>query len=226
MTRNLKVLGLALVAAFAMSALVASAASATAWQFHSNTDNPVLTGSQEGTDVFTTDSGTVRCSEANYTGSATGTTNSTIEVAPTYEGCKLLFIINVTVDPNGCKYLFHAETTTNTGGTPAVIHYEGSVDIVCTGGNVIVVTAPGCDITVPAQTGLKTVTFTNLGSGHTQEVTVDVNISNTITYIEHQTPGETCENSGTPHTTNGSYTGQALVTGEDASKNHIGIWVA
>jgi hypothetical protein len=221
MNYKLKVLGLALVAAFAMCAVVASAASATAWQFHSNTDNPTLTGEQQGVDVVSYDSGTYRCSSVTYTGSAAGTTNSTIEVAPAYSGCKFAFIINITIDPNGCKYLFHAETKDANG------NFEGSTDIKCSGGNVIEITAPGCDITVPEQTGLMKVTFTNLGSGHTQEITVDVNISNTITYIEHQTTGNTCENNGTPHTTNGSLTGNILFTGENAAATeHIGIWVA
>jgi hypothetical protein len=220
MNYKLKVLGLALVAAFAMSTVVASAASATAWQFHSNTDNSILTGEQHNVDVVSYDSGAYRCSSVTYTGTAAGTTNSTITVTPAYSGCKLAFIINITVNPTGCAYTFHAETIDANG------NYEGSVDIECTDGSVIDVIAPGCEITVPAQTGLKKVTFTNLGSGHTQEVTVDVNISNTITYIEHQKTGSTCENSGTPHTTNGSYTGNALVTGENASKEHIGVWVA
>ena len=216
MTRNLKVFGLTLVAALALSAFVASAASATAFSFKSNTDNPTLTGKQHGTnvDVFTTDSGTVRCSEATYVGSQAGTSASSVEVAPTYSGCKLLFFINVTIDPNGCKYRFN--TVTKEGA-----NFEGNTDIVCPAGKAIEVTAPGCTITYPAQNGLTKVTFTNLGTGHTQEVTVDVGITTGIQYEEH---GGTCENE-TGLTNNGSLTGPSLFTAENATKEHIGIWV-
>lgn len=228
MTRNLKALGLALVAAFAMSAVVASAASAeSAFKFKSNTANPILTATQHGSnvDVFTTDAGTVSCNTANYVGSQAGTETNEIEVAPTYSGCTAFGFIGVPIHTNGCKYRF-------TTGTKTGSDFEGSVHIVCPTTtspshkqHVIEITAPfSCTVTVPGgQTPAGKVTFTNLGSGHTQEVTVDVDLTG-ITYEEHDSDSFPCP-SDTVLKHNGTYEGAALTTGENAEEEHIGVFV-
>jgi hypothetical protein len=207
MIRNLKVLGLALAAVFAMSAVVASAASATV-TFHSPVEPTYLTGEQHASnDVFNTDAGEVTCSHATYVGKVAAKTTSTAEVTPSYSGCHLIFIFtfNVTVDHNGCTYLFHVDPALENGNA------EGSVDIVCPAGKVIEVTAPGCTVTVPPQTGLRKITFTNAGTANAMDITVDVNLT-AITYEEHNTSGSTCASS-TTHTTNGTYSGNATVRG-------------
>jgi long-subunit fatty acid transport protein len=208
MTRNFKALGLALVAAFAMSAVVASAASAA--EFHAEKAPVTLTGSQHaGEDVFTTDAGTVSCEEATYTGSQATVTALTASATPKYSGCHATFGLNTTVDVNECKYIFNANT--------------GKVDISCPAGKVIAVTAPGCEITVGSQTGLSSATFTNVGAGTTREITIDVALSG-IKYEEHNKGFfPTCK-ANTVAKSNGTYKGSALVTGENAEKVHIGIW--
>jgi hypothetical protein len=209
MIRNLKTLGLAFVAVFAMSAIGASAASA-ATEFHAEKAPVTLTGTQHaGEDVFVTDAGKVSCEEATYTGSQATVTSLTSSATPKYSGCHATFGLNTTVDVNECKYVFHADT--------------GKVDISCPAGKVIAVTAPGCEVTVGSQTGLGTATFTNKGAGTTREITIDVKLSG-IKYEEHNKGFfPTCA-SNTVAKSNGTYEGFATVTGENSEKVHIGIW--
>ena len=67
------------------------------------------------------------------------------------------------------------------------------------------------------QSGLKKSTHTNLGSGHTQEVTLDFKLSG-LQYEEH---GGTCENE-TGLTSNGTWEGSSLLTAENGAKNTSG----
>ena len=216
MTRNLKALGLALVAALAMSAVAASGASATPFHFGSDhSDHVILAGTQHaGEDVFTTDAGTVRCNTATYSGTINeaDTATNEVSVTPAYSNCKAFGFINVPIHVNGCQYKFTAITKEGS-------NYEGKVDIVCPG-NPISITAPGCEVTVGSQNALGSITYTNVGSGTTREVTVDVNISG-IHYYQHDT-GITCT-TGTK--TNGLYVGSGLVTGRNAAGTHVGLFV-
>lgn len=204
MINNLKVLGLALVAMLALGATSASAA-----EFHSESASTTVTGSQSTTNTFTTDSGTVHCSTATFTGSQSGTTATAVKVTPTYTGCKSTGFIeaNVTVDTNGCHYNITAD---------GQVHLEE-----CEAGKSgIVVTAPFCTITVTSGQTLNSVSFANTGSGTTQEVTVTANVNN----IAYHESGGLCKNSGSS-TTGGTYGGSVKVTGETGSPAvHTGIW--
>jgi archaellum component FlaF (FlaF/FlaG flagellin family) len=207
--KNLKILGLALVAVFAMSAVVASGASALSPAFTSEGSPTILTGSQEGSDVFTTHGGTVTCTTATYEGTQTGTESSETEVTPTYSGCTAFGFVNVPIDVNGCKYVFTANQ---------------SMHIVCPAEKSIEVTAPGCTVTVGTQTptGPNTIEYTNIGAGTTMEVTLDVSLSG-IHYIEHNKGSFPTCSFPTETTTNGTYSGHAKVTGETAAHVHTGI---
>ena len=172
--RNLKALGLALVAAFAMSAMLASAAQAT---------NPgTIFGPQGSTEVlahklandkFTinteagTSPSTLECNTATFTQTspafgATGT--SEVELTPEYSGCKTNAGQFVTVTHNGCTYRFYHLTTT--GGK-----WGPTVQIKCPAGKQIEVhvylfsnhTFQVCTLTVPAQTIAK---YNNLHFHH------------------------------------------------------------
>jgi hypothetical protein len=210
--KNLKILGLAFVAVLAMSAVVASAASASAFTSSEASGSETvtrLTGSQEGSDVFTTDGGTVTCTTATYVGEVKGTSTTEAEAAPTYSGCTAFGFVNVPIDTNGCKYKFTS---------------AGEIHIVCPGEAAIEVTAPGCTVTVGTQTptGPNTVEFTNIGSGSTMEITIDVTLRG-IHYIEHNRGSfPNCSNP-TVTKTNGTYTGHAKVTGETTGGTHTAI---
>src|SRR4051794_17703431 len=112
MIRNFKVMGLAMVAALALTAVAASAASA-ATTFHAEKAPVTVSGSQVTTHVFTTDPGTVTCTTATFSGTQSTTTTSTQTITPNYSGCTLKTIfgnIAVSVDfaTSGCDYLFNA----------------------------------------------------------------------------------------------------------------------
>jgi len=218
MSRNLKALGLALVACFAVSAVVASAASAEAYSFKAETVPTTLTGNQHaGNDVFTTDTGTVSCNIATYEGTQTVTPTNSVTVTPSYGECKAFGLFNVPIDVNGCQYQF-------TVGTKVSGNFEGTVDVVCPSGKQIEVTAPGCTVTVKSQNNLGKVTYTNIGSGATREVTVDVGITG-LAYEEHRPLFGICANNTSPQT-DGTYVGAGLVTGENPeTKAHHGVFV-
>jgi len=217
MSRNLKALGLALVAVLAMSALTAAGASAEAFKFKAEKTPTTLSGNQHGApDVFTTDTGSVSCNEAKYAGEQVGTEVTQVTVTPTYSECTAFGLFNVPIDTNGCQYKFTVDT--KVGAT-----YEGKVDVVCPAGQVIKVTAPGCTVTVGSQAGLGSITYTNVGAGATREVTVDVNITTGLAYEEHRPLFGLCANN-TVAKTNGKYTGAGLVTGTNGG-THSGVFV-
>lgn len=160
MTRNFKVLGLALVAIFALSALAASAASA---QGKLTSDGPVtLKGTETGANptagevydnaLISPVLGVVTCPGSTYTGHAkrthTETTlgeghttitsgSTTATITPHYAkvcNAKVPVLGNrpVTVTMNGCDYLFHLGATTGGGET-----YGVTADVICPPGKVI-----------------------------------------------------------------------------------------
>jgi len=217
MVRKFKFLGLALVAVFAMSAVGASAASATV-EFRSEGAPVTLTGTQEGeSNAFDVQFGEVKCKSAKYTGTTTTATATTVSVAPAYAECTFAGVAT-TIDMNGCTYLLHV---TNAGPP-----YTGVVDVVCPGGAQIVVTGgTKCIVDVGPQTNLGPVTYTNIGSGTTREVTLDLAGLTNITYT--QTPGTGVGKCTSLTTGAGKYTGTATVTGEtDPGTTHTGVFVS
>jgi hypothetical protein len=166
MTRNLKILGLALAAVLAMTAVMASAAQAT--KFHATKYPVKLTAIEDTQDhVFKAGGGQVTCNTTDFTGTATED-SSTQTINATYDECEALEN-EATIDGFGltapnCDYLFHA---------------SGTADLKCKAGTQVVITTPVCNFTVPAQNGLATLKFTNkAASGITQhDITVDINVT-------------------------------------------------
>ncbi len=180
MIRNLKALGLALVAMFAMSAMAASAASAA--EFTSGSYPQTLKTVDSGEeDLFTVSGNELTCSEEEFTGELKAATTA-LTVTPDYKGCKTKgqTFNNVTVTTNDCTYSFHA--TTKNG----INHHSGKVTIVCPIGKVIEIHhyttahnhstgSSNCTNTVAGQTAGGTVTYTNVGGDVIIEGTVTVN---------------------------------------------------
>jgi hypothetical protein len=187
MTRNLKVLGIALAAVFAMSAVAASTASAQLGKI--TADGPVtLKGTETGAALENSFTVTVlgsttalTCPGSTYTGHTKATTphkplhlNATeVTVTPHYKqpcednkGNK-----DVTVNMNGCDYVFRDATTTGgVAGTFGIV-----VDIVCPAGKVIEVTGSVCTVKVGPQTGL-----TGFHLTHTPSPADDIDLSGTV----------------------------------------------
>jgi hypothetical protein len=211
MVRNMKKVGLAALAVLALGAFLASAASAA--EFHSELEHTIIKGSQAAAfnDKFTVSAGTTECENTSYSGTQATKTSTTQSASATYSGCTATFGLSVTVDPNGCEYVFHTAAT-------------NTVDIVCPGATkYIAVTAPGCEITIPEQTGLKGITFTN--SSPETDIIVHIDITNQIKYIEHDKGFfPTCAMHNTEQTSNGSYTGRETIEGTNTVGAMTKIW--
>jgi len=211
MRRNLKALGAAVLAVFAIGAVTASAASADPL-FHSEAADTFLTGSQGPVlqNVLTTDLGELKCETVTFKGTWGAQTNTTLTLKPQYAACEL-GEENAVVTENGCAFVFHLGNNTET--------LAASMDIECPDGR-IEIHVPGCTTTVPPQVGLQQSKFTNEGAGATQAIIADLQIAG-IHYVEH---GEACANAGAT-TENGTYAGRITVRGEDGGEEHVGIWV-
>ena len=85
MIRSIKVLGLGLLAALALSAAAAPAASANPF-FHSEFAGVFLTGGQTGmvANTLTTDLGEMKCNVARFDGSQGAMTTTTMTLTPAY----------------------------------------------------------------------------------------------------------------------------------------------
>jgi hypothetical protein len=194
MIRNLKVLGLALAAICAFGAVAASGASAFA--FHSEKEKTIITAEHDPTSetltTFGTKSSTVSttCKKEKFAGTAAEPSVASITVHPVYEECEAKPFGEATVDTHGCDYILYAETTTSPKTPPNELETktDSPVEVECTTGSSIKITAPGCTITVPPQGKLHGVVYTNKGSGSTRDITVDI----TVDKIKYTSSGLGC----------------------------------
>ena len=198
-----------LIAASLMSAFIAAASSASAAEFHSEAEKTTFTGVSEAATVIDWAGATISCPSATYEGTGTTKTSPTLTTTANYNpgGAKCTFLIfGVTLNMNGCDYVFHANGEVDVAGGEAChgITFEGA----------------GCKLIIPAQTGLNGVTYTNVGSGATREITV----TPSITGIKYTATG-LCPKTGT--FTDGSITsGPFLLKGEvTGTTTQVGIWV-
>lgn len=210
MIRNLKALGLALVAALSLSAVAASASSANPL-LHSEAGHTILTGSQPmAANELALDIGVMKCGVAKFDGTIAAATTSTFSLTPTFENCEINGA-QVFFTHNECKFRFHIG--------PNEEHLTGLMDIVCPD-QPIEIDGQNCLVTIPSQAGLQSATYTNEGEGVERRVIIDLNLGG-IDYVEH---GMGCENQ-TVTTNNGAYTGRITLTGESAGGEHRGIWI-
>jgi hypothetical protein len=234
--RNLKILGLALVAMFAMSALGASMASAD--ELTAEEPKVTLHAASESADSFIITAGNTNCKEVTYDIGTVTTPTTTVTANPTYptfakDGSHNCTSIGfpATIDTNGCHYLFHV-----TAGASTV----GDVTVQCPAGKEITVTAIAagttkCTIHVPPQTlssaGIPDpVTYTNIGAGTTREVTIAVKYGPTAgvgglkyTHVKGTGVGACASGAGTT----GTFEGKGTVTAnDDANTTHKGLFLS
>jgi hypothetical protein len=188
MIRNLKVLGLALVAVFAMSAMAASGASAqTNGKFTS--DGPAtLDGVNTGEELensLTAFGQETTCPNATYTGHEVGSLTNGVPnnagsatITPHYGLCNTTPGFRTTVDMNECDYVFHLGETTPVPGND---EYFINSTVECDEGKHIVITLftnatqhaenkPFCNITVTEEEK----TYTGLKARDTTNGTIDI----------------------------------------------------
>jgi hypothetical protein len=215
MIRKLKAMGLALVAVFAMSAVVASAAQA--FTFHSEAEHTLLNASQSTTHEFTAGSGfgAISCETATFAGTAASASAATQTITPTYGNCKDSLGRTADVNTNECTYTF--EVTGEAGGV-----FSGNTDIACPGSPIeIKVTNTSkevkCTITVAAQENVGPVKFENVANGDVKVISEANNVKNT-------TSGGllNCGVSNGTHTA-GTYTGDAITAGTNTEGGGVNI---
>ena len=193
MNRKIKALGLALMAALALTAVMASAASA---QFTSTSKHTNLTGGQVTTHKFTagTGIGAITCTTATFNGTAASESETTQVVTPSYAGCKDSLGRTVHVSVGTSRYEF------TSGAGKGLVHIIGGP---------IVLTVTGsthCTITITSQTGNNNVAYAQ--KGNNLEVTTTTN--NIHSHIAGG--GFACGTSNTTSST-GSYTGATIMEG-------------
>jgi len=216
MIRNLKALGLALGAVFALSAAMASSASAID-TFTSSVTPAVVTGEPHSTDAFHKFEVTlakpfsIECATSKFSGTFKSGA-SQVTIFPTYTGtkekpteppCKST-LGTATVDMNECSYDLTGKTTNE--------HPKGSgkfdavVWVTCPAGKEITITGPlGCTIHIHTQTPTEGgVTYTNETTPGGKK---DIKIHATVTGITYSTTNA-CTIAGFPtEGNNADYTG-------------------
>jgi hypothetical protein len=130
MFRNLKALGLVLVAVFAISAMSAAAAQAETADFWS--EGTHIDGIADGTQTFVVGSFELTCTGVDGTAELKEQSAELTATNIEYTTChtvKLGITFPVTVDMNGCDYLFTAgtyepEATEKTGAAKGSVHIK------------------------------------------------------------------------------------------------------
>jgi triacylglycerol esterase/lipase EstA (alpha/beta hydrolase family) len=236
MTRNLKALGLALVAVFAMSAVVASAASAQSGVFTTDGVRSTLhikenTGVGSGPNKLTAFNGDTACPGTVFTGHEVNSTTvgvpngaTSATLIPKYGPCTTTDAtgakFSTTVDMNTCDFVVHIGATT--GGVVNTYGITGTV--VCTkAGDHIQVT-----LFSSASHALRVCTLTITQPGAvtgphltTDTVNDDINVKGSFTpFVVHKSG--IC---GSGEDKNGSLHIDATITGTDAAKNLTGVTI-
>jgi hypothetical protein len=152
MIRNLRVLGLALVAVCAFAAVSASSASAVTHKLTCAEATCVITGTQVGTPhVFGAKSSPnleVSCTAATFGPTTISSGATSITIHPVYTGCTGGGF-GVTVDTTGCNYILSGETETYFDTNGVDKGEDATVGVECTAGNSIKITAAlGCTLTI------------------------------------------------------------------------------
>ena len=226
--RNLKVLGLALLAVFSMATMMASAAQATpettTLTGTGGATTAILTAEQQtgGEQVFTVNTGAIKCPSVRIPETTVKLPAETIEVHPEYGQtlkCKA-FGFAATITTTGCNYLIHLTT-----GIQEKI--TGQVTILCSGANQIKVTNIGtnCVVTVGSQTILTDVVFDNtLDNVEPNKDDLDLTAEN-LHSIEYTETGTECAKPGVT-SKNGTYKGNTTIKGfVDNAENKEGAQV-
>jgi hypothetical protein len=176
MTGNLKVLGLALAALLAISAVAASAAQAET-SLDVGANPAILTGEQtEQLKLKLTESGTtVKCTNATLEGTTAASNVTEVSLTPNYfegeAGNCTLGGTNVTVTRNGCTIQLTIRS---------LFPLKWRLHITCSFGNEIKIDNGSCIIGIPPQGPLSEIVFENM-AGPPKDVTANVAISG-ITY--------------------------------------------
>ena len=223
MHRKSKALVPILFAAFALSAMTASGASAAGERFHISVEHAILDFAQDGTEgtaswhTFTTTVGELRCTGVEASVTPTAKTFSEITAAPTYTKCNKIESgsegLTLHVKMTSCDYLYTDERS----GTHAPVHIQCSTP----GDHIhINVTFLGSEIlcmTIPPQTPTSNgVVYHTVGVSPNRTLTIEPTVEG-IEYTEKSVCGSAVANDG-------KYTGNILVRGTNTNKEAVDTW--
>jgi hypothetical protein len=209
-----RVVGLIAALALAVFAFAGVSSAAAFTQFRSESTETTLDGEMVEPAVFETDAGPISCETGSAMATMVGTSATEIETSLpgstssgiSYGKCTFLTFIGVSVNMSNCQYNFHI---------------NGEVDITPTGCGPIEFTALGCKVTIPSQSGLKSVTYENMGTKKERDVTVIPNVHG----IKYSTSSN-CPNGAHTNLTNGVYHGSKFtVKGTHPAGTQVGVWV-
>jgi hypothetical protein len=218
--RKLKTMGIALIAVFALTAVVASAAQASEFGWASGTTkiersaNTVQKFNVPGIGSFECNEVVAFATGLTGTGAASVTTDKgSLTYNDTTKGSDKCpaSLGTATIATNECQYVFTPGTSTGTGTS------SGFVDIVCPTGKSIEVNVSGlCLVKVGPQTGLGPVAYST-NAGPPTSVTITPNVTN----IAWSTaPKSLC---GTHSGTTATYTGDVTVIGTNSGGTQTAI---
>jgi hypothetical protein len=219
--KSLKTVGLACVAALALTATL-GIASASASQFRGEAYPVKFDGEQNewGGLVYNLPgsySGVLfECAKHHFSGSESAA-SSALTLTPSFdhpEGCYTA-AGKTTITPNGCKYVLHS--------TNEAAPYTGSMDIACEKeGESIEVKFGKCKITIPAQNGLGSIGFTNTGKGRSRAISASFNVSG-LKYTGYSG----CPAKQVGSFENGSLKGASTIKGSNEAGGYgLGVYLA
>lgn len=222
--RYLKTLGLAIVAMFAMGAVMATAASAQQGVF--TTDGPAtITGEEDPENPLVFAAGLGITCETEEFHAELSSASEDLTLFPNYELCSAPPFGGATVDMTGCDFNLYDLETNEEGpfGT-----YLATAALECPENKQVDIDVPaiGCRITVPAQNGLEHVKFWNTPgeSSSTDDIDMLLTVGGITTTRENL--GESTCAVGHAHGTTATYSGGITLTGEDEEEEHVGIRIS
>jgi len=210
MTRNLKLLGVALIAALALTALVASAASAA--NYTASSYPTTMTGeSPLGNNTLKVEHGSVEC-KAHYEGTLVGASSS-LTVKATYTECRALIFLSASFNMGSCDYLFAQPS----GSADS---YTALMSIKCTNAaSPITIVAGTCKMTIGEQGPLSNLAITN------ETASGDIKIKFNLAKIGYTVTedGFGCPFTGTGARGGATYTHDSSVTLDSLSGSPVDV---
>lgn len=207
--QRFKVIGLALVAVLALSAVVATAAMAE--KYHAEEAPVKVIGTQLEAHVFKAQAGTISCTKASFSGESLATAVAELNIKASYSGCTFLGVVGVPVEMGACTYQFlepvGKKSKVSVVGTECTLTQKP-----------IKFTAAGCTVKIAKQANLGTLEYVNKGTGSGRTVEVIPNVTG-ITYTQSG-----CLTNGEFH--EGEYhPGKTSVKGENSLGGADGVWI-
>lgn len=194
----------------AMLTAVLGAGSAYAANFNMESSSGRVTGSTSQSPVLKVQAGAMECPIVNLSGETKSSSQSTLLLRSEWVGgCKAFGFVTATVKTNGCAFVLHANA-----------NLSGSLDVACDkSGEKIELIASMCKVTIPAQEGVQSLSFQNLGSGPQRTLSMTAAVQGLTYTASAFCPG----GSGTAY--DGALTGGWKLFGRDASGNQTGLWI-